>query len=199
MDRSRDVAIFDRIARFYDLGSPSATVDDLVVGLESASRPIERLVDLGGGTGRIAAALDADSGVDIGESVVVDASSGMLARAADRGPTCVRGDARRIPLRDGSVDAVVVVDAFHHFPNQRRVARDVHRVLAPGGVFVVREFDPETIRGRVLVSFEHLLGFGSVFTGPDDFVRFLDDAGFDANVVERGFEYAVVGVKRESN
>lgn len=192
---SGDVRFFDRIARCYDLGMPPARAAGLAAGLSRAERPLRRLVDLGGGTGRAAAAVPVD------DRVVADVSRGMLRRARERRVDgrplrAVQCDARRLPFRDGSVDAVLVVDALHHVPQQTTALAEAARVLAPGGVLVVREFDPETVRGRAVERFEHLVGMDSLFTSPNALARAVRGAGLDASVLDRGFGYTVVGVKR---
>lgn len=191
-----DVRFFDRIAPVFDRLTPAVDPARLAAGLDRASRPVERVVDLAGGSGRAAASVDAS------ERLVVDAALGLLRRAPGRDARLVpvAGDARRLPLADESVDAVTVVDAFHHLPDQRSVAGEVLRVLRSGGVLVVVDVDPEHPLGRAVVAVEGLIGFGSIFTGPDDLARFLRRAGFaDVAVVERGFTYTVVAAKGESN
>jgi len=187
-----DVRFFDRLAPLYDLAMPPADGEALAAGLDHATRPIERLIDVGGGSGRAAAAL---SGPDI---CVVDASREMLARARGRrGLSAAVGDAGRLPVRDASVDAVTVVDAFHHLPDHDAALREAARVLAPGGVVVIREFDPTHPLGRWLVAAEHAIGMASRFRAPGDLAADLSDAGFDPRIVDRGFGFTVAGVKRE--
>ena len=53
-------------------------------------------------------------------------------RAARAWP--VVGDATRIPLRAGSVDGVISVEAAFHFSSRARFFSEVRRVLRPGGV-----------------------------------------------------------------
>lgn len=185
-----DVAPFDTFARLYDLFMPSADRATLQRGLDKAERSLDRVVDVGGGPGRAVRELDAEW------RLVVDPARGMLARARTHGLQAVQGDGARLPLADDSVDAVLVTDALHHIGDQRGVLRDAERVLRPGGLLLVREFDPETIRGRGLVLAEHLVGFDSVFHGPDALAADIARAGLRASVVERGFTYTVVGVKR---
>jgi demethylmenaquinone methyltransferase/2-methoxy-6-polyprenyl-1,4-benzoquinol methylase len=187
-----DVRFFDRVARVYDLLMPTARASSLRAGLELADRDVERVVDLGGGTGRAVRALGAET------PLVVDLSRGMLRRAADHGLLAVQADAGHLPLRDGTVDAVVVVDALHHIPDRTAALAEASRVLADGGVLVVREFDPGTLPGRALVLSERALGFDSTFDGPDGLARLVTDAGLDAAVLDRGFGYTVAGVKRGS-
>ncbi len=186
-----DVRPFDRLARLYDLGMPSADPAVLERGLRHATRDVERLLDVGGGTGRAARALDGPA------ATVVDPAPGMLRQARRHGLAALQGDAARLPVRDRSVDAVLLVDALHHVGDQAGAVREARRVLRPGGVLVVREFDPETLLGRALVATEHLVGFASTFHGPDDLAADLAGAGLEPTVLDRGFGYTVVG--RRSN
>lgn len=96
----------------------------------------ERLLDVACGPGNFTgplAALLADGGLAIG----LDISEPMLSRAVldnstDR--TCyVRGDARSLPFADGTFDAVCCFGALYLMPEPYRVAREMVRVLAPGG------------------------------------------------------------------
>jgi len=195
-----DVRFFDRVARLYDRLAPATDPEPLWAGLARADRPVERVVDLAGGTGRAARAIAAPGGgVRAPETLVVDASRPMLARAAERDTPAVQGDAGRLPLRDGSVDAVVVLDAFHHLPDREAALAEAARILRPGGVLVIREFDPRTLRGRALVVAEELVGFQSTFRGPDRWVTDCEAAGLASTVLDRGFAFTVVAKKRESH
>ncbi|ESS08561.1 MAG: methylase involved in ubiquinone/menaquinone biosynthesis [uncultured archaeon A07HN63] len=101
-----------------------------------------------------------------------------------------------MPLGDDSVDAALIVDAFHHMPAQSTVVSEAQRVIRPGGVLVVREFNPRHPLGWLLVRGEHAIGMKSTFYSPDDLEAMLADAGFDASVLDGGFGYTVVGVNR---
>lgn len=182
-----DISTFDRLAGLYDLAMPPARYAPLAAGLVRAERPVHRAVDVGGGTGRAAAAIRPDT-------VVVDAALGMLRRARSKGQAAVAGDATRLPVADQSVDAALVVDALHHMPDHSAVSAELYRVLRPGGVAIIREFDPTTLPGRALVAAEHAGGFDSAFHTPADLADLLSAAGFEASVVHGGFGYTVVGV-----
>jgi demethylmenaquinone methyltransferase/2-methoxy-6-polyprenyl-1,4-benzoquinol methylase len=182
-----DVSPFHRFARLYDLGMWRADRATLEAGLAVAERPVERVLDVGGGTGRASRAL---AGYD---TVVVDAARGMLREARGKGLATIQGDAATLPVRDEGADAVLVVDALHHMADVDGVLAAARRVLRPGGVLVIREFDPTTLRGRGLVLAERLVGFDSHFYAPDDLRDRLAAAGFEATVVESGFGYTVAG------
>lgn len=187
---SRDVSLFDRFARAYDLLMPGANVGALRAGLSLAERDLDRILDVGGGTGRAARVI---TGAD---RAVVDASRGMLREASRHGLGTIQGDAAHLPVRTESVDAVLVVDALHHLPDQVGALEEAARVLRPGGVLVVREFNRATVPGRLLVTIEHLAGFDSQFYTPDELSAAVARAGLDAAVPDRGFGFTVAGVRR---
>ena len=181
-----DVVLFDRFAGVYDAFMPAADATELRKGFGHADRPVERVVEVGGGSGRAAR--------DVG-ATVVDPAEGMLRRARKRGLETVRGSADRLPLRDASVDAVTIVDALHHFPNHSMALSEAARVLRPGGVLVVREFDRSTRRGRALELAEAAVMFDSRFYTATELESAIERAGLDARPVTYGFEMTVVGVK----
>lgn len=192
-----DVRFFDRIAGLYDLAMPPARPADLRAGLRFADRPVERVLDAAGGTGRAARAVTR-SGSAVGHDrpsvTVLDISREMLARAATDGFATVQGDLRAPPIQPGSVDAAVVTDALHHVPDAEQALASLAATVAPGGVVVVREFDPETIRGRGLALAERLVGMDSTFLSPATVQRTLRRAGLRAYEIQPGFGYTVVGV-----
>lgn len=188
-----DVRFFDRIAGLYDVLLPPPRMGWAARAFDFADRPVDRVLDLAGGTGRIADALAPER-----ETVVADVSAPMLGRARSRGLPAVRGDAGRLPIRADAVDAAVVVDAFHHLPDRGAALREAARVVAPGGVVVVRDFDPTTLPGRVAAEGEALFGMGSQFVAADAAAAALTRAGLRSRVLDRGTVYTVAGrVPRE--
>ena len=75
----------------------------------------------------------------------MDASLGMLERAAERlrpggwAPRLACADAFRLPLRDGSLDAVTIAFGMRNLRPRDQALAEIARVLAPGGVLAVLE------------------------------------------------------------
>jgi ubiquinone/menaquinone biosynthesis C-methylase UbiE len=117
---------FDRIAPVYD-----ATREPLdPASLEALARRLERaecrtLLEVGVGTGRIAAPLTARGFSLVG----IDASREMLRRAREKGlPRLLRGDAYHLPLRAGSVDAAFFAHVLHVLAEPKRALAEAARV-----------------------------------------------------------------------
>lgn len=137
---------YDRLARWYGLLT-ALERPARQAGLRLlAARPGEQILEVGHGPGvelaRIAAAVRPD-----GRAIGVDVSAGMQGVARRRlrrhGLTetahLVRGDATRLPFRDGAVDAVFMSFTLELFDDdeQRVVARECRRMLTDGGRLVV--------------------------------------------------------------
>jgi demethylmenaquinone methyltransferase/2-methoxy-6-polyprenyl-1,4-benzoquinol methylase len=151
---------FALIAPFYDrifAEHNSARLRELL------ALPAGRLLDVGGGTGRVSAELVSQADF----VVLADPSQPMLAASRAKpklGPTCAH--AERLPFPDGSFDRVLVVDAFHHFSDHRQAASELMRMVAPGGRLVVEELNHERRPVKLIALGERLLLMGSHFYTP---------------------------------
>lgn len=96
-----------------------------------------RWLDIGAGDGNLAPELHR---AGAGEIVMVEHQHELISGAAEQGHRIV-GSAVDLPLPDGSVDVVVVMDVLHHLrPDQLHPALcEVHRVLRPAGHLLVFE------------------------------------------------------------
>jgi SAM-dependent methyltransferase len=99
------------------------------------------VLDVGCGTGRLAAVLSARGARVVG----VDPEPSMLAVAAARTPRrLVRGDATCLPVRSASMDAVVAVAVLEFMVDPRQAMRELWRVTRPGGRVVVGSLNPRS-------------------------------------------------------
>ena len=110
-----------------------------------ARRPLT-VVDLGSGTGRFTPALAETFG---GPVWGVEPAAAMRqvaeANAAHPRVTYVAGEAAAIPLPDASADLVLMFLSFHHVTDQAAGAREIARVVKPGGRVILRS----TFRERI--------------------------------------------------
>jgi SAM-dependent methyltransferase len=93
-----------------------------------------RLLDIGCGTGYTLSRLP--RGI---RAVGLDYSEHALSLAERRAPgvELVRGSAYALPFADAAFDAVLALDVLEHLDDDQRAAREIARILAPGGVAVV--------------------------------------------------------------
>ena len=119
---------FDAVAEDYDRGR-AGWPREVLDGVDA-----QTVLDLGAGTGKLTRLLVER----YPEVYAVEPLAGMRAVLARNVPeaTVLPGDAERIPLDDGSVDAVFVAEAFHWF-DSKAAALEIARVLRPNGVLVV--------------------------------------------------------------
>jgi tRNA (cmo5U34)-methyltransferase len=140
--------VFERHAADYDaqrrrLIPPfDAFYGTAVAALDLAAPPVRRVLDLGAGTGMLAARVAAAH--PEAEVVLLDGSPAMLEQAratlGDRAAAYVTADLTD-PLPPGPWTAVVSALAIHHLDDaaKRALLQAVHAELAPGGVFVNAE------------------------------------------------------------
>jgi tRNA (cmo5U34)-methyltransferase len=139
--------VFDQHARDYDalrrrlVPAFDEFYSAALEALTLATRPLARVLDLGAGTGLLAAMV-ARAQPDA-EIVLLDGAGEMLAQARERlgdrasYVTADLGDT----LPDGPWDGVISALAIHHLDDagKRDLFARVHDALAPGGVFVNAE------------------------------------------------------------
>jgi SAM-dependent methyltransferase len=122
---------FGRIAAEYDDVRPEYAPEALDRAQESLRLGVgSRVVDLAAGSGKLTRALARR----FDQVVAVEPNDEMRAVLLGRssGVKVLAGRAERLPLPDGSADAVFVGDAFHWFDGDAAVA-ELARVLPQGG------------------------------------------------------------------
>jgi demethylmenaquinone methyltransferase/2-methoxy-6-polyprenyl-1,4-benzoquinol methylase len=111
----------------------------------------------------------------------------------------LRGDASRIPLKDGAVDAITIGFGIRNVEDTNAACDEMRRVLAPGGRIAILEFAiPSTpgvravylwyfnsvlpMIGRIVsrhsAAYGYLPASVGAFASPDEFVTILRQHGF---------------------
>lgn len=151
---------FDWLAHFYDRALPFTRVEQMlrVLDLPQAGR----LLDVGGGTGRVAEALRAHAGWVL----VVDVSQGMLVQARQKDLAVASTAAEQLSFREGTFDRVLMMDALHHVVDQAQTVRELYRVLKVGGRLVIGEPDFRLFSIKLVALAEKLALMRSHFLYP---------------------------------
>lgn len=93
---------------------------------------------------------------DVGKELYgIDLSEKMLHVAKSKLPEQVKlllGDSEALPFSDNTFDVVYCNDSFHHYPAPMNVLREVHRVLKPGGTFLIGDCWQPLV-GRIIMNF----------------------------------------------
>ncbi|GAB4504704.1 MAG: hypothetical protein Fur0043_16980 [Anaerolineales bacterium] len=142
--------------------------------LRMAALPVKgRLLDVGGGTGRVANLLQDY----VGEVTIADPSFGMLRQAHRSTLELACAYSESLPFPDETFERIIMVDALHHVIHQGRTAREMYRVLQPGGRIVIEEPDIRLFGVKLIAMGEKLLLMRSHFLSP---ARIGDLFSFDA-------------------
>jgi ubiquinone/menaquinone biosynthesis C-methylase UbiE len=164
---------YDRIFRFLD---PTQLLAHLQL------QPDHRLLDVGGGTGRVTGAL----AEHVRQACIVDVSPGMLFQAREKGLCAYRGVAENLPFPDASFDRILIVDAFHHFRDWNVAAVELLRVLTPGGRMVIEEPDIRNGAVKLIALGEWLLRMKSRFYAPSDLASLFHATGGQVELHDNG-------------
>jgi len=176
---------YDRIAGLYDIDRAKWVIraDKVVAALVAEGRRNIRVLDVGCGT---CLYLRAQREHFAGEPVTwigVDASTQMLANAADKEPDLeiARARAEALPVLADAIDYVYSSFAFHHFTDKEGALDEIARVLGKGGRLRIRNMDPWGQRRWWLYEF-----FGGAWEA--DQVRFWPAERIRAALEQRGFD-----------
>ena len=168
---------FGLLAPFYERAISRVNVEPLLNLLQLP--PTGRLLDVGGGTGRVSNLLAGR----VGQVVLVDVSPGMLQQAAGKDSLQpAQALAEKLPFPAGYFDRILMVDAFHHLCDQQQTATELLRVLAPGGRIVVEEPNIGRRAVKLVALAEKLALMRSHFVSPAGMQALFERAGGRAAV-----------------
>lgn len=166
-------AQWDRIRKLH---APDAAVEAAIVSTLGA-KPVNALLDLGTGTGRMLELF----GPSIGRGLGIDMSPDMLSlararieRAGLRNCSVRQGDIYDVEVADGAFDAVIIHQVLHFLTDGARAIREAARVLAPGGRLLVIDFAPHDLEFLREEHAHHRLGFA-----PETVSQWMAAAGLE--------------------
>lgn len=131
-----------------------------------------RGIEIGVGSGRFAAPL----GVQVG----LDPSRAMLAYAMARGIEVVQGAAEALPFAAASFDHVLVVTTICFVDSPDEMLAEVHRILKPNGRLVIGFVDRDSALGQDYLAhqFENVFYREATFYSAAEVERLLKAGGF---------------------
>jgi ubiquinone/menaquinone biosynthesis C-methylase UbiE len=131
-----------------------------------------RGLEIGVGSGRFAAPL----GVQVG----VDPSPAMLEVARARGIEAVQGTAEALPFDDDSFDHALVVTTICFVDSPAQMLAQARRVLKPGGRLVIGFIDRDSALGQDYLAHqaESVFYREAKFHSADEVEQLLREAGF---------------------
>ncbi len=185
--------IFNLIAPVYEFFAfgKKKTLDHLVSMANFL--PTDQVLDIGGGSGRIAKLI----APQVGQVTIIDPSAGMIKECQDKsGLICILGTAEKLPFPDKSFDKIVMVDAFHHLPDQGKALEEIDRILKPNGQIILEEYDPSTTIGWLIELMEKAFRLGSTFHTPDSLVTLLSKDNFQSKLKQVNSRYYLVANKK---
>lgn len=177
---------FNRQAAFYDEKESTTVSKFPKLCYPHAQNEIKRyrpnyVLDLGCGTGEMLRLLREEHpemmlyGLDLSPEMIRMAERKHIMHVDLR-----VGDAEFLPYADQSFDVVLCMQSFHHYPNPKEVLKEVHRVLRPGGRFLLYDM---YVKNRWIRKLENKfllkwLRMGDVHTyGRSEICRLLEEAG----------------------
>lgn len=205
-------AVFDSVARKYDVMNDAMSFGIHRLWKQYAIEQAgvhtgDRVLDLAGGTGDLAAKLAARVGTG-GSVTVADINAAMLRvgreRLADRGIVgnieFIQADAEKLPFASNYFDCITIAFGLRNVTRQAQALASMFRVLKPGGKLLILEFSKPVVPavGKIydLYSFNVLPLMGRVIANDEASYRYLaesirkhpDQATLKAMMQTAGFE-----------
>lgn len=180
---------YDRVAATYARGR--GLTEAGLAAWRDAVRPYLAdldlpVVDIGSGTGQFAALFPRWFGLEV---TGVEPSEGMrhqaIAATGDQRVRYLPGDAEHLPLGDNSCGAAWISTVIHHVPNLGAAAREIRRVVVPGGPVLIRSaFPGRTARITLFRFFPEAMAVVDSFPSIEHVDRVFRTAGFRLEKVE---------------
>ena len=132
----------------------------------------EKGIEIGVGTGRFAAPLDIQGGVE--------PSAKMAEVAKEKGINVITAIAEKLPLEEESYDFALMVTTICFVDDPLKSLEEIHRILKPGGTVIIGFVDKESKLGRLYEKNREKSRFykDATFFSADEIVSLLKESGF---------------------
>jgi ubiquinone/menaquinone biosynthesis C-methylase UbiE len=200
--------VFDRAAGYYDQtrALPKEVHEKIMSLLIEELKGRDVCLEIGVGTGRFALPLAA-AGIDM---VGIDLSVPMLMKlrenaGGDAPLQLSRGDATSLPFRTDSFGSAFAAHVLHLIPNWEDAARELVRVVRPGGTILIdlggtwtgqQEFESflrQTMRKELRVGVTETVRLDDLMSDLGTVVRPLETVSYEQGRVPARFLQAIEG------
>ncbi|MGC9779179.1 MAG: class I SAM-dependent methyltransferase [Candidatus Heimdallarchaeota archaeon] len=170
--------IFSKVAHKYDKIVGTFDLNSIIDYMPLDDKTL--LVDLGGGTGRVAKDLQNY----VNDCLVFDLSYEMLQQAKSKTNAFIllQGSSDELPIKSNSINQIFLNDSLHHIRKYRETLDECYRSLKPNGKLIIREFDKKYIGNIFLRFFEFIFGFKSKFFSVKEISTLCQEIGFSVTV-----------------
>jgi SAM-dependent methyltransferase len=138
----------EELAALASLAVAESDVERGMLELIGAREPVERLLDIGTGTGRVlelmAAVSERSIGLDVSRDMLALARA-KLGQASLSHASVRQGDLHRPPFEAASFDVAIMHHVLHLLDDPGVAIADAARLLRPGGRLLVADFAPHQL------------------------------------------------------
>ncbi|MDO8361404.1 MAG: methyltransferase domain-containing protein [Actinomycetota bacterium] len=161
--------------------------DETALVLQGVELHGQRVLDIGCGTGGCALFIAERFhpvevvGLDVEPGVVATATANAVAAGVADVVSFTAVLPGPLPFDDGRFDVVFSKDSIVHIADKHALAREIFRVLAPGGVFAASDWmaGSDEPPSPAMQRYEELEGLGFGLASPDRYFAALRAAGFE--------------------
>jgi ubiquinone/menaquinone biosynthesis C-methylase UbiE len=152
------------------------------------------VLDVGGGTGRIADAINQQNC----KVIIYDPSMHMLNMVQNKDHQIYKicGEVEQIAFCENQFDNVIMVDTLHHVRNQQKAIDSIFYILKPGGTFILEEPDIRKFAVKLIAILEKVLLMRSHFLKPSEILNLFPTEQSSIKIIEDGANvYFIVNKK----
>ncbi len=142
--KQKDATSYDKVVDLFDHHTEKYSVYAVQAMLSELAGEPQTVLDVGCGSGiatlAAAEALGKDctvTGTDLSAAMLELAKQKAARKNLPSPPQYIEGDAESLPFEDATFDAAISLYAFRHFPDPLAAAKQIFRVLKPGGQIII--------------------------------------------------------------